>query len=657
MTRQLDLLGHAGLELEPEAGRSEPRLWVRRFVIWSEPGFLLREIHLRPGLNIIWAPDPADRVAVSDGDNTVGHGSGKTMFCRLLRYCLGEDRFAPAEQRARIAAAFPEGRVGAEVMLDGVCWSVVRPIGAGRQHLAVRDAELSQVALRDDAASGLTPFLDAVVAALLSGEVATLVPGGNATNAWLVALAWQSRDQECRFDKLLEWRSPDSDSGSPARTLAVQQRQDALRTLVGAVAPEEFELRTGLDKLEADHRNLGQEVARLEWATNRLRSGLVQELGLDPEDLLPGRMAVEPLGVAAKASLARLARIDPDAHAGDLDVLRSEFDRARQRVEAMQSSQSVLQERIPEIEKLLSHIRGEMPGASARASSLASPICPICEVPIDRALAEGCKLSHKLPNLEEAKLRLETLKAEHADESRRLAESREELVRTRRDLESARRQADAAHRRLREVERVRDTRSDAWFRARRAVDDVARLDKLLAEHEWAQSRAESMEQEIQSKRDRIAAFRDAQADVFNSLSRFFNAIIRAVMDTDAVGRISFDGSGLRASVELGGERSTAAIDSLKVIAFDLAVLCMSTEGRTHLPAFLVHDSPREADLGLSVYHRLFDLTRRLEETNARPLFQYIVTTTTSPPDDLCTEPWLAVTLGGAAEARLMRRDL
>ena len=426
-------------------------------------------------------------------------------------------------------------------------------------------------------------------------------------------------NQECRFDKILEWRSPDSDSRSPARNLAVQQRQNALRTLIGAVVGEEFELRTELDKLESDHRSLSQEVARLEWATNRLRFGLVQELGLDPEDLLPGRMAVEPLDVAAKASLARLARIDPDAHAGDLDVLRSEFDGARQRVEAMQSRQSALQERIPEIENLLSRIRGEMPGASVRANSLASPICPVCEVPIDRALAEGCRLSHKLPSLEEARRRLETLNAEHADESRRLAESRQELARTRRELESARRHAGAARQRLREVERVRDARSDAWFRARRAVDDVARLDQLLVEHERAQSRAGSMEEEIQSNRDRIAAFRDAQADVFSSLSRFFNAIIRAVMDSDAVGKISFDGSGLKASVELGGERSTAAIDSLKVIAFDLAVLCMSIEGCTNLPAFLVHDSPREADLGLSVYHRLFDLARHLEGNGWEPI--------------------------------------
>ena len=91
MPRQLELLERSGLEVEPEANRSEPRLWVRRLVIWSEPGIVVREITLRPGLNIIWAPDPADLPGVSDGQTAPGHGSGKTLFCRLLRYCLGED--------------------------------------------------------------------------------------------------------------------------------------------------------------------------------------------------------------------------------------------------------------------------------------------------------------------------------------------------------------------------------------------------------------------------------------------------------------------------------------------------------------------------------------------------------------------------------------
>ena len=114
--------------------------------------------------------------------------------------------------------------------------------------------------------------------------------------------------------------------------------------------------------------------------------------------------------------------------------------------------------------------------------------------------------------------------------------------------------------------------------------------------ERMQSRADTLEREIESKREQTAAFHDAQTGVFDNLSRFFNAIIRAVIGTDATGKIAFDGNGLKASVELGGERSTVAIDSLKVIAFDLAVMCMSIEGRTfpHSSSTTVHERPISA---------------------------------------------------------------
>ena len=109
---------------------------------------------------------------------------------------------------------------------------------------------------------------------------------------------------------------------------------------------------------------------------------------------------------------------------------------------------------------------------------------------------------------------------------------------------------------------------------------------------------------------------------------------------------------------MGGDRSTVAIDSLKVLAFDLSALCLSIEGVTRVPAFLVHDSPREADLGLPIYHRLFQLARWLEAVSEQPLFQYIVTTTTRPPLDLAKEPWLRLALRGApAGERLLLCDL
>ena len=44
---------------------------------------------------------------------------------------------------------------------------------------------------------------------------------------------------------------------------------------------------------------------------------------------------------------------------------------------------------------------------------------------------------------------------------------------------------------------------------------------------------------------------------------------------------------------------------------------MSIEGGTQLPAFLLHDSPCEVDLGLSVYHRIFNLVETLEGQSTR----------------------------------------
>lgn len=140
MARQPDLLA-AELKLKLPA-RTEPRLWLRRLAIWEDLNKdPIREIGLHPGLNVIWSPD----AATGDANRAIGHGSGKTLFCRLIRYCLGEDRFADEDLRAKIALKFPDGWVGAEVMLDGECWAVMRPIGSLRRHAAERGKTLEEL--------------------------------------------------------------------------------------------------------------------------------------------------------------------------------------------------------------------------------------------------------------------------------------------------------------------------------------------------------------------------------------------------------------------------------------------------------------------------------------------------------------------------------
>ena len=656
MPRQLELLGRTGLKIQPETDRSEPRLWIRRLIIWSKPGVILREVTLRPGLNIIWAPDPADLPGGSDGQAAPGHGSGKTLFCRLLRYCLGEDRFAPDEQREKIVAAFPSGLVGAEIMVDGTQWAMVRPIGTTRKHFAIRDAAVDAVNM-NAVPTGVDPLLEAIATSVLSDDVAALIPGGDRLTAWLVALSWLARDQECRFDKTLDWRSPDSDSGSPARKLSTQQHLDAVRALVGALNPEETKLRAEIGQIQTQRDQAEREAAQRLREADRLRIRLVAELGQGTDDLPPGRMAIEPLRNVAIHQLAKLSQVDPSDDPSDVETLRSEANESRLRVEDLNRRLAAVDARVPVMKELVARIKGELPVASAQAVTADQLVCQICEVPIDRALAEGCRLSYKLPDFDAVKRRLKEIEQDLAQASSRLHNALSERSRLIEKLHPVQDDHESVAKTLRAVERMRDARTDAWYESRRLIDDVNRLDELVVEQEQIQSRFAELEQRIQEKRSQTRSFRNAHATTFNRLSHFFDAILRELLGPDATARVSLDINGLRPSVELGGERSTAAIDSLKVIAFDLAATCMSIEGQAHQPAFLIHDSPREADLGLSIFHRLFKVVRSMENIGEQPLFQYVITTTTSPPPELATHPWLAATLGGEAGERLLQRDL
>lgn len=54
----------------------------------------MRDIELRPGLNIVWSPDGADDAALAGQTNAVGHGSGKTLSAGLSAIALARVSFA-----------------------------------------------------------------------------------------------------------------------------------------------------------------------------------------------------------------------------------------------------------------------------------------------------------------------------------------------------------------------------------------------------------------------------------------------------------------------------------------------------------------------------------------------------------------------------------
>jgi len=82
----------------------------------------------------------------------------------------------------------------------------------------------------------------------------------------------------------------------------------------------------------------------------------------------------------------------------------------------------------------------------------------------------------------------------------------------------------------------------------------------------------------------------------------------------------------------------------------------SCRGRGYHPRFLIHDSPREADMGEAPYGRIFDLI--IEQSNERSNYQHIITTTTNPPEEYQEIPYLRLKLDSSeSSGKLFKQDL
>ncbi|MEX1214727.1 hypothetical protein [Saccharospirillum sp.] len=638
------------LDDTPAGDIKAPRLWVRRLVIWEAPDKQpLRDIPLRPGMNIVWTPD----------DQGIGHGGGKTLFCRLLRYCLGENTFAPEEQRDSIASAFLNAYVGAEVILDGVCWAILRPLGSRRRHFAVPEGQLEELIKGEMSSTGIEPFLNAVENKMITSQVAELVPGRKQQYlAWQVALAWLTRDQECRFDHVLDWRSTQSDSDSPARGLNQTEKLEALRAFLKAMTPQEQSLRQEISKQDEVKGKLERETDHQRWEIQRLRQALLEAFSVTDDELTQGSMGIALLRDAAHSRLAKLSDVPSDQGVTNVHEARDAYESAKNAVIEIEKKAERLGAEIAIIPNLIARIEGEYPSLQLALSETESFPCPICEVPIDRVLADGCGLSHKLPDIDACKQRLQQNRDDYANEKERLTVKRRELNQLKPELELAKQKKDIAEARYRKLDDARHSQENSLYEAKRLIDESERLEHLMHHQQQTSEKLQGVIENIENMRQQVIDLINRQASALSELNEKFDAIINSLIKDDCSGSIRLTGKGLNLTVQMGGNRSTSAIDSLKVVAFDLAALCLAIEGKTNIPAFLIHDSPREADLGLPLYDRLFQLIRDLEDVGGSPLFQYIITTTTRPPTEFQVKPWLAVRLSGSpASERLLRNDL
>lgn len=633
--------------MEPEPGRTGPRLWVKRFCIWSEPSVLVREIELREGLNIIWSPDSRD------GNAPIGHGAGKTTFCRLLRYCIGEETFGSRDQRSRINVAFPKGQVGIEMVLDGQQWAVLRSISGRARDIVLQGATLEQ-AQESEVPTTMEPLVSAIQNQILPGVPALMPPNVAPSEVWQAALAWLSRDQECRFGHPLEWRHSSTESLSPVRDLSKEHTLQIVRALIGAITSEELSVQRESDLSGGENDKKATDIDLLDREIRRAQIQLGAALGSEAVS------GIGPLDMVAIEQLIRerFPELSPFKATAVREKKRrasAAREKAQETLSSLRSELKVVENQIGNNEVLLSTYKGQLSRDNRGVVLAENAPCPICDVPLNAVLENGCPRTAETGYLEEVReRRKDTVRKvdEYSTASATKKDERKALVAS----------VSAAESRLSECRLAEDSaeqEQDRVFTASRdgdrLLEKAKQLEALITERANAITQETKGKQVHDERESQIRLIRQENDGVVQHLSQQFDAVIRELVPGEIEGAVIIDGKGIALKVSQGGERSTAAIESLKVVAFDIAALILAVEGTASLPTFLLHDSPREADLGQSIYDRLFQFMQRLE---GRAHFQYIVTTTTEPPSDLSREPWLRATLrGGPPQDRLMGCDL
>ncbi len=188
----------------------------------------------------------------------------------------------------------------------------------------------------------------------------------------------------------------------------------------------------------------------------------------------------------------------------------------------------------------------------------------------------------------------------------------------------------------------------------------------------ALEKARKAEQEAESAREKASHGMEkgfiAHHERLEKLGQDFRRVTRQILRPPYDGKLNVSKDGEVRPVwhrvkngDEGPEEVSAALDSLKATVFDLTVLLSSIEGKADGPGFLMHDSPREADLMLPIYHRIFkELARWTEAVRSdNAPFQYIISTTTAPPDELRGQEWVNIPVLDASkpEGRLLGVDI
>lgn len=624
------------------AGRKSPRLWIKRLVIFGEPGeeHVIRKIPFHRGLNLVWAKEPVAGSAT--GTRAAGHGVGKTSLCLLLRFCLGEASKAVSDLRDELSGEFPKGGVIAVVYLNDKPFTVCRYFNPYKEGIACEGEDITGIWTRDTEYSD-RDFLRKLADDMMSHVSPRVIPETNQSIEWKHALAWISRDQGSRFKSFFAWREGEG-------TGLQRSRQDppiVMRAVLGLLDNGESQLmrqlamhEAGLEQAKRKTERLCQEpelIRRRIESSLRYRGNLPEDLPIRASDLFADSVE-QRIKVASEEAAVLLSKWDEELARSDqavadlraeLKYIRRDYDKADAEYQFAEAARRgdeaafrAIGAKLLQLKQLTGYCEeGGLPFSSCQ------------HVQDEIKKLEG---SSNMRDTRDKKI-LQQAMTDSASRAGNALARRDELKSKVDRMLGEERSLIAAQIKARTARRTAEIEANKWPSLLEELDRWEKTSGSKQAQDDINASRElegKVETELNRVRMQLVILQQSKSERERALASITDALTQLLLPDGAIG--TFDPRDelrpFRLSMR-GGE----AYRVLEVLLGDIACMLDCPRPESSLPGFFIHDCPREADMSTGLYESFLTLIATLQNEQydgSDTPFQYIVTTTTPPPANL-----------------------
>jgi hypothetical protein len=630
----------------PVTSDIRPRLWVE--TLWLLESLTaeqpLREIPLNRGLNLIVSPPRTD---------SPGHGVGKTAFCQLLRFVLEDPLWSEGStlrDELLQSRELKDGAVAARVHIGGETWTVLKPWQHQKHYRASRTASWRQLAV-SEVENDFSGYQEALRRHLVEVLPVQNLPGSKQVIEWHQILAWCSRDQNARYQSYFQWRAEGVGFTQPAKSpvalmqivLGLLRDAGTLRDLEKS-AKEADELKTKLHELRDEPERLLKHVRR---QLNRR---------LSTSDAIPFRQD----GLYEHPNLIAIARQRHEAYQQEQQAIDTERQRLAAERQSCVEKRAPLKSRIDLVTNEVAQHDALIAGDSKRVDELRNEASSL-----QQSLPTKCDAGNRL--LQDCRYVIERVEQTQIDRTQRITQHQ-------RSKESLERDAAALRGRLAELKAEvmpidahlaeidqsvaeLDTRYAQSLSASQllsdAIDDYDHYESVVSGRtQWAvfaeverkldaaQQRHAQLRLQSEKEREATGERRGIISGAMQAVTRTLPSFIWGVFNDSEQHR--------NRPFQMGPMHSTT-FGVLEILAGDVACLIDSSSEQSFHPGFLLHDSPREAEMSEALFWALL----KHVASQTRAPFQYIVTTSTQP--DTAFSPFVRLDLASDNDEGLLLR--